>query len=403
MAVFSGLDTLVDDDMKQLRGARVGLLANQAAVSGRLAHAADILHQSSACTLERLFAPEHGFRGEHQDMATVGHVVDRATGLPVISLYGSSEDSLAPTAEQLSGLDILLVDLPDIGSRYYTFAQSLGYAMKVAGRCGVKVVVVDRPNPIGGSLFEGCGLEADCRSFCGYAPVLQRHGLTLGELARLMQRGFGEGSQRIQPIPVELEILPLRGWKRDMYFDQTGLPWVLPSPNMPTLDTALVYPGACLFETTTLSEGRGTTRPFEFLGAPNVRSEDWIAAAGEQGIPLEGCVLRPLAFLPQFQKHAGNICNGIQLHVQERRAFRPFRAALCLLFAFRQSHPDIFCWRKEAYEFISSVPAVDLLFGSSRLREAVDAGLTAQYLLPELEKCEAAYAEQRKDYLLYTE
>ncbi|MFN8389080.1 MAG: DUF1343 domain-containing protein [Bdellovibrionota bacterium] len=401
MSVQTGLDRLVEDGCKQLSGLKIGLLANQASVDRKFRHIADILHESRSCRLLKIFAPEHGFRGELQDMATVGNAVDQKTGLPVISLYGATEASLTPQLSDLDDLDALVVDLPDIGTRYYTFAQSLGYAMKAARAKSIKIFVIDRPNPISGAQVEGSGLSESCRSFCGYAPVVQRHGLTLGELAELMQQGFGIGEDRIPAISCDLEVLKVSGWTRDMYFDDTGLPWVIPSPNMPTLETAIVYPGGCLFEATSLSEGRGTTKPFEFVGAPGVHPERWIDAAMKQGIVLDGCHLRPITFQPQFQKHRGQVCGGVQIHITQRRLFRPFRAALALLFALKHSHAAAFAWRSEAYEFISTVPPIDLLYGNSHLREALESGEKACALLPEIEECESSFLQARRDFLLY--
>ena len=397
--VLSGLDVLAKENCKRLKGARVGLLANQAAVDVNFDHILDILHQSPNCKLARLFAPEHGFRGELQDMASVENAVEAKTELPIISLYGKTAESLAPTEAQLEGLDALIVDLPDIGTRYYTFAQSLAYTMRVAKRCGLKIIVIDRPNPISGSEIEGSPLHPDFTSFCGYAPVPQRHGLTLGELAQVMHSGIA--AEGFPAIDVELEIVKMSGWKREMYFDQTGLPWIPPSPNMPTLETAIVYPGGCLFEATEISEGRGTTKPFEFIGAPKIDSELWIDAVPRQGIPLEGALLRATGFLPQFQKHGGKHCSGVQLHITSRATFKPLRWNIAMLFALKQSHPQLFEWRKAAYEFIEDKPAIDILYGDVTLRESIDNGADGTKVLAEMQDYETRFAGLRKEYLLY--
>ena len=399
--VQSGLDCLVRDSFRPLHGARVGLLANQSAVDKTLAHAADLLAVDPRVKLMRLFAPEHGFRGEMQDMEQVNDEVDRRTGLPVISLYGASPESFAPIAEQLQDLEILLVDLPDIGSRYYTFAQTLGLTMRAAAAVGIKVLVLDRPNPINGTSVEGSPLLQACRSFCGYAPVANRHGLTIGELALLMNKGFAAGVDRIEPINCQLEVMRSAGWERGLYSDQTSLAWISPSPNMPTLDTAIVYPGACLLEGTSLSEGRGTTRPFEQFGAPYIDSSEWAGAVFAEGIELKGARLRTVSFRPKFHKYAEQVCFGLQVHVTDREEFHPYRWFLALISSAARLYRQHFSWRKDTYEFVKDVPAIDLLFGSSAFRQAVDSGSDLAPLVAEMERFEAWFAEERKEFFLY--
>lgn len=399
--VQTGLEVLVSENCRLLRGARVGLLANQASVNSRLEHALDLIVTSQSCRLSCLFAPEHGFRGELQDMASVKDVHDKKTGLPIISLYGKTPESLYPSAEQLKELDILLVDLPDIGTRYYTFAQTLGFAMKSASSSGTKVVVLDRPNPINGVEIEGANLLTACRSFCGFAPVANRHGLTLGELSLLMNKGFGTGENRIDGAKCELEVVKLRGWKRTMYFDETGLPWVIPSPNMPTLDTAIVYPGTCLFEASKCSEGRGTTKPFEQIGAPYIDSFHWKEEV--MGLPLElkGALLRPLCFEPQFQKFRGEKCHGLQIHITERSLFKPLRWAAALLYSLKELYPKEFEWRTDEYEFVKDPPAVDLLFGSDLLRKTIDTAGDLNDLFSHMDQFERWFTQARSEFLLY--
>lgn len=401
--VKTGLDTLLEERAIRLHGSRIAVLANQATVDSNFTHLVDALHTIEGCKLVRIFAPEHGFRGELQDMAHVRDAADLRTGVPVTSLYGDNVASLKPKAEHLSEVDILLVDLPDIGTRYYTFAQALGYCLEVAASTRTQVIVLDRPNPIGGAEVEGYGLTVACRSYCGYAPVPTRHGLTLGELALLMNRGV-DGKEVIDPIPAigaNLEIIKVEGWSRKDYLDSAGLSWVPPSPNMPTLDTALVYPGACLIEATSLSEGRGTTKPFEFLGAPGINAFAWAEAAAHGPLSMPGVALRPISFLPQFQKHAGSLCSGLQVHVTNRSLFKPFRVYLGLLFALREVQPQALTWRTGSYEFISAVPAIDLLYGSSRLREILSSSGSPAPILVELETYERAYLNWRKPFLLY--
>ena len=399
--VRSGLDVLVSNEFEQLRGLRVGLLANQAAVAADFSHAADLMSGSAKCKLTKLFAPEHGFRGEHQDMDTVGHGTDALTGLPVISLYGRGTDSLRPKSTELEDLDILVVDLPDIGSRYYTFAQSLVYSMQECAKAGVKVLVLDRPNPINGVSVEGAELKTECRSFCGYAPIANRHGLTLGEIGMLANAGFGHGQDAVPPIGCSLEILKVEGWDRASYFEETGLPWIIPSVNMPTVDTAVVYPGACLFEATNISEGRGTTKPFEFAGAPFIDGRSWIEAVEALGIPLPGVFFRPISFMPKFQKWANQNCGGVQLHVTDRYSFQPVRCALALIYAAARLYSEEFAWRSEPYEFIGKVPAVDLLYGNADFRNCVSHGENLTMIFDSMKCFEATYTKDRKKILLY--
>ncbi len=400
--VKTGLDVLIAENAERLAGAQVAVLANQSAVSSNFVHLVDFLHEKSNCILKRILAPEHGFRGELQDMAAVGHGTDRRTGVPVVSLYGASPASLRPKPEDLEGIEFLVADLPDVGTRYYTFAQTLGYCLEACAPLDITVLVLDRPNPISGTSIEGSPLLSSCRSFCGYAPVPQRHGLTLGELAVLMNNGFApSGADPIPPIGAKLEIVKAKDWRREKYHDETGIPWVIPSPNMPTLETAVVYPGGCLLEATQISEGRGTTRPFEIFGAPGIEPERWISAVFEEGIPLAGAALRSLSFMPQFQKHAGKICTGLQLHVRDRGAFQSFRWFLALLFSLKRVHPEVFAWRTGTYEFIDHVPAIDLLYGTPALRDALESGDRASVLVPELEKFEQSFVKDRQKYLLY--
>lgn len=406
----SGLDTLVAESFSRLRGLKLGVVANAAAVDSQLRHLIDLLVAAEGVEVKTLFAPEHGFRGALQDMESVAGAVDKQTGLPVISLYGASHDSLAPTASMLRGLDAIVVDLPDIGSRYYTFAQTMAYTMQVAGTVGVKVFVIDRPNPINGVAIEGAPLQAGCRSFCGLTPVANRHALTLGELAHLYRAGFGEGTDALAPMPCELEVVPVSGWHRAMYFDETHLPWVLPSPNMPTLETATVYPGGCLFEATNLSEGRGTTRPFELVGAPFLDGAKWAEEALAAYAQLDsrsgshesaGAALRPVVFVPKFHKWAGEECGGVQLHITDRSAFHPFRWGLSLIAAAKKVAPSEFQWRTDAYEFVDTVPAIDLLFGSALFRQVVDGGGDLSEVGMVLAQFETRYRASIQPFLLY--
>ena len=392
MTVRTGLDRLGDGEFS-LRGQRIGLLCHAASIDRRLRHAAERVAGLVGDGLTLLFGPEHGVRGDAQDM--VG-VADRLTpdphlGVPVVSLYGSDEASLRPRAEHLSELDLLVVDLQDVGSRYYTYVWTMVMCLGACADAGVRVLVLDRPNPLGGALVEGPGVAPGFESFVGYHAVPTRHGLTMGEVAALCRAE--------RDIAVDLEVLPMQGWRREMLADETGLPWVMPSPNMPTLDAALVYPGGCLYEGTNLSEGRGTTRPFELVGAPYVNGRALAAALDREG--LDGVALRPCGFSPTFQKHAGQLCGGVQLHLTDASAFRPLRAGVAIVAAAHRLWPEAFAWRKEAYEFVDEHPAIDLLAGGTWLREGVEAGAGIDELCEGWAAYEEEFMRRREQYLLY--
>jgi uncharacterized protein YbbC (DUF1343 family) len=324
-------------------------------------------------------------------MVAVHEVRDPHTGLPVHSLYGDSEASLTPTPAMLTGLDALVFDIQDVGARYYTYVWTLALAMRACAAAGVEVIVLDRPNPLGGLEVEG-GLVADgYRSFVGLYPVPNRHGLTAGEIATYVNAVDGLGCR--------LTVVRMTGWRRDDDHDETGVPWVLPSPNMPSLRTAYVYPGMCLIEGTELSEGRGTTRPFEIVGAPYVDGFRLAAALGEEQLP--GVRFRPLRFRPTFHKFAGVACGGVQLHVTDRATFRPYRTGIALIRAVRTLWPDEFRWRTRPYEFVADRPAIDLLCGGPLVREMIDAGQGTDAIMATMRDDEALFRATRAPYLLY--
>jgi uncharacterized protein YbbC (DUF1343 family) len=397
--VQTGLDVLVRERLSLLRGRRVGVLCHPASVDSQLGHIADAL-RAAAIDIVRLFGPEHGIRGEAQDMIGVGSDRDFRTGIPVVSLYGERFESLSPTPEALADLDVLVVDLQDVGSRYYTFVWTMALCLQAAAAAGVAVVVLDRPNPIGGTQVEGGYVERGFESFVGLGSVPVRHGLTIGEMARLVRAGMPWGQERFAgPIDCDLEVVPMRGWQRAAPFDATGLPWVLPSPNMPTPETALVYPGLCLLEGTNISEGRGTTRPFEILGAPFVdgyRLADQLASD-----QLPGVAFRPLSFRPTFHKFAGQVCGGVQLHVTSRADFRPYRTGIAVLRALKNLVGSAFAWRAETYEFVSDRPAIDLLTGGQQIRTGIDAGMALDGLRATWQAGEDDFRQRRADWLLY--
>jgi len=389
--VASGLDVLVGERFRALRGLRLGLVCNPTSVDRSLRHAADLLAAAPGVKLSALFGPEHGVRGDAQYMAAVGDERDRRTGLPVHSLYGKTRDSLAPTPAQLDGLDGLVFDIQDVGARYYTYQATMMLCMEAAARARIRFFVLDRPNPIGGVAVEGPRLLPGFESFCGLHDLAPRHGMTVGELAEAfrVERGFD----------LELTVVECRGWRRRMHQRETGLPWVFPSPNMPTPETALVYPGMCLLEGTNLSEGRGTTRPFEVFGAPWLDPDHLVEALGAEKLP--GVRFRPVSFVPTFDKHRGQRCHGAELHVVDREAFRPFLVAVACVAAARALAPAEFRWRTEAYEFVEGIPAFDLLCGSSREREGIERGVSARGLARAWVPEERAFARRRMGYLRY--
>jgi uncharacterized protein YbbC (DUF1343 family) len=393
--VETGLDVLRQEGFARLRGRRVGLLAHPASVDAQLDHAVDLM-AAAGVRLEALFGPEHGITGELQDMDVwdlAEGVRDTRTGARLHSLYGTRESSLRPTAAMLEGLDVVVVDLQDVGARYYTFAATMGYVMEAAAAAGVAVMVLDRPNPLGGRAedVEGPTIDHDHHSFVGAYAMPIRHGLTMAEYARAVAEE--------KKLELELELVPMVGWRRDMDFERTGLPWVLPSPNMPTVDTAWVYPGQCLIEGTNLSEGRGTTRPFELFGAPWLDARAWAAAAARHAGP--GVVLRPTVIRPMFHKHAKQASGAVQLHVTDRWAMRPLRATVALLAAARAQAPADFAWRTEVYEYVTDRLAIDLLFGSERPRRALETGVSVDELMASFGPDERAFVERRRAWLLY--
>jgi uncharacterized protein YbbC (DUF1343 family) len=399
----TGLDVLCQERLGLLRGRRVGLLCHPASVAGDLTHVVDRLIEVGVRPA-RLFGPEHGVRGEAQDMIGLPDGRDARTGIPVVSLYGETFESLVPAAADLAELDVLVVDLQDIGSRYYTYVWTMALAQVAAAQAGVAVVVLDRPNPLGGLLMEGGGVREDYESFVGLGAVPVRHGLTIGEIARLCAGGMPWGGARFaRPIDGELTVVPMRGWRRTMSFGETGLPWVMPSPNMPTPDTALVYPGQCLFEATNLSEGRGTTRPFEIVGAPFLDGYAWAEALGAQaggGGLLPGVQFRPMSFRPTFHKFSGRSCGGLQLHVTDPGAFRPYLTGIALLATARRLAPADFRWRAEPYEFVADRPAIDLLTGGDEVRGAIETNVGLEAIAGAMEPFERVFAERRRPALL---
>jgi uncharacterized protein YbbC (DUF1343 family) len=385
-----GLHVLIEDPAP-IGDRPWALLCNQAAVTADLEPARVALSGAVPGQLLRLLTPEHGLEGVAQDMEAVGDGIDPLTGVAVRSLYGAGASTLEPLDEDLEGVRAVVVDLPDIGCRYYTFAATTDGAMGACERLGLEMVVLDRPNPIGGLEREGGLVQRGMESFVSQLPTPIRHGLTLGELALLLQR------QRYPQL--ELTVIMCRDWQRRLWWDETGLPWVPPSPNMPTLDTAAIYPGLCLVEATTLSEGRGTTRPFHLVGAPGLDGRELVTRLKALGLP--GVGFRAAQFRPMFGKHAGKVCLGVEVHVLDREAVRPVALGLHLLHTLRDLDPRLLQWRTEPYEFVSDRPALDLLTGSTEARQGIEAGDDLQPLLQRWQGEVEEFAASLDDLLLY--
>lgn len=386
--VRTGLDRLAAQETefsRIVRGRRIGLLAHAASVDARLTPAQLVLLEAGA-SIVALFGPEHGFAGAAQDMVGVGS--DAVAAIPIYSLYGDSFEELSPDRAWLAELDAVVIDLQDVGTRFYTYVWTAALMLKACLAAGVEVIALDRPNPLGGVEVEGAPQEEGYLSFVGLYPVSVRHGLTLAEILRWVCRAEALDASG-------LRIVPMKGWQRAMSWAQTGLPWVMPSPNMPSLDTATVYPGGCLIEGTRLSEGRGTTRPFEIWGGPGLDIGPLLR------LELAGARLRALGFSPTFQKHAGESCHGVQVHVTDRDAFRPYETYLRMMAAVLDQLPAQARWRTEPYEFVSNPSAIDLLTGRSDFRAAVDSGCPIEPLI-ELERAGAArFDAERREILLY--
>jgi uncharacterized protein YbbC (DUF1343 family) len=391
MTVQTGLARLASEGSSLLDGRRIGLLVNATAVDPELHHAIDLLRARKELTITALFGPEHGVRGDAQDMISVDAARDAHSDLPIHSLYGTTSESLTPTPQMLEAIDVLIYDVQDVGSRYYTFVWTMVLAMRACAAAGVAFVVLDRPNPLGGVHIEGGLIAPGFESFVGLVSCPNRHGMTAGEIARWRHA--------VEKLDLDLAVIGMRGWQREARFEHTGLPWIQPSPNMPTLDTALVYPGMCLIEGTELSEGRGTTRPFELAGAPYLDGHRLAADLGAMQLP--GAMFRPAVFTPMFQKHRDKPCGGVQIHVTNPETFRPYRTGVAVLKACYDQSPASFRWRDKAYEFVDTIPAIDLLAGDDALRKGIEAGASLDDLAARWPRDEGDFAAERADYLMY--
>lgn len=359
-AISTGLDQLLRHSHPWIKEQRLGLLCNPASVDSRYTHARDRIMQRFPGQLKALYSPQHGFFAEKQDnMIESDHLRDPVSGLPVFSLYGETR---IPTADMLDPIDILLVDLQDVGTRVYTFIYTLSYCLEAARDCGRSVLILDRPNPVNGHQIEGNLLKPHWASFVGRYGLPMRHGLTIGELARLFTNHFAIGGR--------LDVIAMQGWKRGMWFGDTGLPWVAPSPNMPTPDTAMVYPGQVIWEGTNLSEGRGTALPFEICGAPYLDTARVKAALAAEDLP--GAVLRACVFEPTSGKHALTPCHGFQIHVTDRGRYMPYLTSLKLLQAILRCHSEDFAWKAPPYEYEFEKQPIDLILGDADLRRRIE-------------------------------
>ncbi len=381
-----GSDVLFDRQL--LRGRTIGLVSNPASVDARFRHVADRAEEAGV-RIGALFGPQHGFRSDVQEnMIESPHADDARRRVPVYSLYSETRE---PTPAMLAGLDALVVDLQDVGTRIYTYIYTMAYCLIAARKAGLPVVVCDRPNPIGGIGVEGPMVDAGYESFVGLYAIPMRHGMTIGELARMFNEHFGIGAK--------LEVVAMQGWTRGQFADETGLPWIPPSPNLPTLDSAIVYPGTVLLEGTNVSEGRGTTRPFELAGAPWADPEVVAADLNRRGLP--GVHFRPALFEPTFHKHAHAACGGCQIHVTDRATFRPVETGVAVIEAVRSAGPGAFAWREPPYEYERVKPPIDILYGSAALRQGLESGATTEELARGWAAALPPFLETRAKFLQY--
>ncbi|MBT2689280.1 DUF1343 domain-containing protein [Bacillus sp. ISL-47] len=380
-----GVEVLLNEQKHLIEGKRVGLITNPTGVDQELNSIVDLLHKDPDVELTALYGPEHGVRGSAQAGEYVEYYIDEKTGLPVYSLYGQTKK---PTPEMLENVDVLLFDIQDVGTRFYTYIYTMAYAMEAAKENNIPFIVLDRPNPQGGAKVEGPVLDMKYSSFVGNYAIPLRHGMTVGELAKLFNKEFGIGA--------DLTVVEMNGWKRNMYYDDTKLPFVMPSPNMPTLETALVYPGAALIEGTNVSEGRGTTKPFELIGAPFINADD--LSAHLNNLKLPGVTFRAASFTPFFSKHSGKLSHGIQIHITNRNSFKPVETGIHIVKSIHDMYPEDFQFRAENSAGISFF---DNLMGNGWVREAIEEGKSVEKISAQWQEELNQFNQTREQYLLY--
>jgi uncharacterized protein YbbC (DUF1343 family) len=387
--VTTGLQQLIDSPPASVRGKRLGLLCNSASIDTNYRHARDLVHTAFPGLLAALFSPQHGFYAEKQDnMIESDDIIDPGLKIPIFSLYGETR---VPTMEMMECIDVLVVDLQDVGTRVYTFLTTLSYCMEQAARAGRHVVVLDRPNPVSGCRVEGNCLSTDYYSFVGRYPIPMRHGLTIGEYASFINAEFNMGCS--------LEIIPMNGWRRNMYFTDTGLPWVPPSPNLPTPASANVYPGQVIWEGTNISEGRGTTLPFEMFGAPFLDTDKILSYVKKEGIA--GCILRPVIFEPTAHKWQGKPCRGFHIHITEPDQYDSYTTSLALLQAILHHHRDCFQWKPPPYEYEEEKLPFDLITGDDRIRRQLEAFETVAAIRENWHEQTADFISRVRSHHLY--
>lgn len=373
-----GAEMLMKDEKKLLKGKRVGLITNPTGVDQNLNSVVDLLNNDPDIQLEALYGPEHGVRGDAQAGQYVDYYIDEVTGLPVYSLYGKTRK---PTPEMLENIDVLVFDIQDVGTRFYTYIYTMALAMEAAQEKGIPFIVLDRPNPLGGKKVEGPVLDPEFASFVGQYAIPLRHGMTVGELAKLFNKEFDIGA--------DLTVVKMKGWKRNAYFDETGLQFVMPSPNMPTLETALAYPGAALIEGTNVSEGRGTTKPFELIGAPFISSSELVTRLNQLDLP--GVTFRAASFTPTFSKHSGKLSHGVQIHITDRNKYEPVETGLHIVKTIKDLYP----------EQVQLTPFFDNLIGNGWIRPAIENGMTVEEMESRWKKDLKEFEKVRKKYLMY--
>ncbi|MDD5530090.1 MAG: DUF1343 domain-containing protein [bacterium] len=389
-----GIDICVKNKFTLFKNERLGLLINSASVDSELRYTQD-LFINRKCKVTALFGPEHGIKSDAQAFIKTKGVCDKKTGIPIFSLYG---ETLEPTREMLKGIDIMVIDLQDIGTRYYTYIWTMALVMKACAKYNKKVIVLDRPNPINGVMLEGTILNTKLSSFVGIYPIPVRHGMTVGELAKMFNEEFEIGAN--------LQVVKMKNWQRKMWMNETRLHWVLPSPNMPTLETATVYAGMCLLEGTNISEGRGTTKPFEIFGAPWIKEDELCKELEKENLP--GVKFRPLSFIPVADKFKKERCGGAQMHIPDRNVFSSFITGISIIKTIKRLYPKFFEWKKPPYEpvigytFPNSMP-IDLLVGNSDIRTRIDKNClpSKEVLQKEWKKGLLKFDETREKYLLY--